>query len=77
MPTPSLRCGKLAGRQFEVAEYQSILVKVTECREGVEVVEEKAMVAWNTAWLTLTESCNSSTEYLWPFVFGRKVASLT
>ena len=55
---------------MEVAEYQSILAKVTECREGVE---EKVMVAW----LTIIESCNSSTEYLWPFVFGRKVASLT
>ena len=29
-----LRCGKLEGRHFEVVEYQSILVKVTMCKEG-------------------------------------------
>ena len=35
------------------------------------------MVAWKTAWLTLTASCSSSTEYFWPSAFGRSVASFT
>ena len=45
--------------------------------EGGEVVVERAMVAWKTAWLTLTASCSSSTEYFWPSAFGRSVASFT
>ena len=72
-----LRCGKLEGRHAEVAEYQSILVKVTLCIEGGEVVVESSMVAWKTAWLTLTASCNSSTENFWPSALGRSVASFT
>merc|ERR550532_1089463 len=72
-----LRCGKLEGRQAEVAEYQSILVNVTLCIEGGEVVMESSMVAWKTAWKVLTASCSSSTENFCPSELVRSVASFT
>ena len=70
-----LRCGKEEGRHFEVVEYQSILVKVTLCKEGGFV--EMAMVAWKTVSTrgALTASCISSTECFCPLVFGRRLAS--
>ena len=70
-----LRWGSVEGRHFEVVEYQSILVKVTMCKEGGFV--EMAMVAWKTASTrgALTASCISSTECFCPSVFGRRLAS--
>ena len=60
---------------MEVTEYQSILIKVTMCREGGVI--EIAMVAWKRAESGWTENWSSSTECSWPSVCGSSVASWT
>ena len=70
-----LRCGWSEGTQEEVTEYQSILIKVTLCREGGEGVME--MAAWKRAESGSTVNLSSSTEYSWLSVCGSSVASWT